>query len=102
MKTICSLAAVLGLVFIAPKVDAQEWPAKPIRAIVPFAAGSSTDIIPRVVFEQLSQQLRQTVVVENRTGAGGTIGAGFVAKSDPDGYTILASGSAHTISPSLY
>jgi tripartite-type tricarboxylate transporter receptor subunit TctC len=102
MKTICSLVAVLGLVVVAPKAQAQDWPAKPVKAIVPFAAGSSTDIIPRVVFEQLSQQLRQTIVVENRPGAGGTIGAGFVAKSDPDGYTILASGSSHTISPSLY
>lgn len=81
---------------------AQTWPAKPIRAVVPFAAGSSTDIVPRVVFEQLSQQLGQTIVVENRAGAGGTIGSAFVAKSSPDGYTILASGSAHTIAPSLY
>jgi tripartite-type tricarboxylate transporter receptor subunit TctC len=83
-------------------VGAQVWPTKPLRAIVPFAAGSSTDIIPRVVFEQLSSQLGQTIVVENRTGAGGTIGAAFVAKSDPDGYTILVSGSAHTIAPALY
>jgi tripartite-type tricarboxylate transporter receptor subunit TctC len=90
------------LVLTATNVEAQSWPTKPLRAVVPFAAGSSTDIIPRVVLDQLSQQLGQTIVVENRTGAGGTIGAAFVAKSDPDGYTILASGSAHTISPSLY
>jgi tripartite-type tricarboxylate transporter receptor subunit TctC len=103
MKTICSLSVFsLGLVLTATTTEAQSWPTKPLRAVVPFAAGSSTDIIPRVVLEQLSQQLGQTIVVENRTGAGGTIGAGFVAKSDPDGYTILASGSAHTISPSLY
>jgi len=75
---------------------------KPLRAIVPVAAGSTTDIIPRVVFEQLSQQLGQSIVVENRAGAGGTIGTAFVAKADPDGYTILAHGSALTISPSLY
>ena len=75
---------------------------KTLRAVVPVAAGSSTDIVPRVVFEQLSSQLTQPIVVENRTGAGGTIGTAFVAKSDPDGYTILASGSAHTIAPSLY
>ena len=55
-------------------------------------AGSTTDIIPRVVFEQLSPQLGQSIVVENRTGAGGTIGSAFVAKADPDGYTILVHG----------
>jgi tripartite-type tricarboxylate transporter receptor subunit TctC len=75
---------------------------KPLRAVVPFAAGSSTDIVPRIVFEQLSQQLAQPIIVENRAGAGGTIGAASVAKADPDGYTLLASGSAHTIAPSLY
>ena len=103
MKTICSLFVVaLELAFSATKVEAQNWPMKPLRAVVPVAAGSSTDIVPRVVFEQLSSQLGQPIVVENRTGAGGTIGTAFVAKSDPDGYTVLASGSAHTIAPSLY
>jgi tripartite-type tricarboxylate transporter receptor subunit TctC len=81
---------------------AQDWPSKPIRAIVPVAAGSSTDIVPRLVFEQLSLQLGQQIMVENRTGAGGTIGSAFVAKADPDGYTLLAHGSAHTISQSVY
>jgi tripartite-type tricarboxylate transporter receptor subunit TctC len=73
-----------------------------LRAIVPVGAGSTTDIIPRVVFEQLSVQLGQSIVVENRPGAGGTIGSAYVAKSEPDGYTILAHGGALTISPSLY
>jgi tripartite-type tricarboxylate transporter receptor subunit TctC len=90
------------LSFSTTDAEAQSWPAKPLRAVVPFAAGSSTDIIPRIVFEQLSQQLGQTIVVENRTGAGGTIGAAFVAKSAPDGYTILVSGAAHTIAPALH
>ena len=94
--------AAFSVVSSATQVGAQSWPAKPLRAIVPVAAGSSTDIIPRLVFEQLSQQLGQTIVVENRAGAGTTIGASAVAKSEPDGYTILASGSAHTIAPSLY
>jgi tripartite-type tricarboxylate transporter receptor subunit TctC len=102
MKTIC-LALVPVFTLVATiEAGAQTWPAKPLRAIVPVAAGSSTDIIPRVVFEQLSSQLRQTIVVENRTGAGATIGTAFVAKSEPDGYTILASGTAHTIAPALY
>ena len=81
---------------------AETWPTKSLRAIVPVGAGSTTDIIPRVVFEQLSAQLHQSIVVENRVGAGGTIGSAFVAKAEPDGYTILAHGSALTISPALY
>jgi tripartite-type tricarboxylate transporter receptor subunit TctC len=98
------LGVLLALGLCLPLIDAnaQTWPTKPLRAIVPVGAGSTTDIIPRIVFEQLSAQLGQTIVVENRTGAGGTIGTGFVAKADPDGYTILAHGSAHTIAPSLY
>jgi tripartite-type tricarboxylate transporter receptor subunit TctC len=81
---------------------AQAWPTKPLRAIVPVGAGSSTDIVHRLVLEQLSAQLGQPIVVENRVGAGGTIGSAAVAKSEPDGYTMLAHGSAHTIAPALY
>ncbi len=81
---------------------AQTWPAKPVRAIVPVGAGSSTDIVHRLVLEQLSTGLGQPIVVENRTGAGGTIGTAAVAKAEPDGYTLLANGSAHTIAPALY
>jgi tripartite-type tricarboxylate transporter receptor subunit TctC len=103
MKPIClMLLPVLGLGFATMEAGAQAWPTKPLRAIVPVGAGSTTDIVPRVVFEQLSPQLGQTIVVENRTGAGGTIGTAFVAKADPDGYTFLAHGSAHTIAPSFY
>jgi tripartite-type tricarboxylate transporter receptor subunit TctC len=92
--------ACLAVPAIAPAAD--NWPAKPLRIIVPYGAGSTTDIIPRAVFEQLSPQLGQSIIVENRAGAGGTIGAGMVAKANPDGYTILANSSAHTIAPSLY
>jgi len=81
---------------------AQAWPTKPLRAIVPVGAGSSTDIVHRLVLEQLSVQLAQPIVVENRVGAGGTIGSAIVARAEPDGYTILAHGSAHTIAPALY
>jgi tripartite-type tricarboxylate transporter receptor subunit TctC len=81
---------------------ADTWPSKPIKAVVPVGAGSTTDIVPRAVFEQLGPQMGQAIVVENRAGAGGTIGTGYVAKSAPDGYTVLAHGSALTISPSLY
>src|SRR5215510_3095875 len=96
------LLAVLGLGLATLEANAETWPTKPLRAIVPVGAGSTTDIIPRVVFEQLSLQLGQSIVVENRVGAGGTTGSAFVAKADPDGYTVLAHGAALTISPSLY
>jgi tripartite-type tricarboxylate transporter receptor subunit TctC len=103
MKPICLiLLPVLGLGFAAMGAGAQTWPTKPLRAVVPVGAGSTADTIPRLVFEQLSPQLGQSIVVENRPGAGVTIGTAFVAKADPDGYTILATGNAHTIAPSLY
>jgi tripartite-type tricarboxylate transporter receptor subunit TctC len=86
----------------ATAVQADSWPAHPLRMVVPVAAGSTTDIIPRAVVEQLSAQLGQPIVVENRAGAGGTIGSAHVARSEPDGYTLLAYGSAHTIAPALY
>jgi tripartite-type tricarboxylate transporter receptor subunit TctC len=93
----------LGLLLVsAGLAHADSWPAKPIRAIIPFGAGSATDVIPRVVFEQLSSQLGQPIVVENRGGAGGTIGSLAVARAEPDGYTLLANSSAHTITPAIY
>jgi tripartite-type tricarboxylate transporter receptor subunit TctC len=78
---------------------AQSWPSKPIRAFIPFAAGSATDIVPRALFEPLGAELGQSIVVENRGGAGGTLGIGAVVRADPDGYSILANSSAHTIAP---
>src|SRR5262245_8134769 len=81
---------------------AQTWPTKPLKVIVPFTPGSGTDIMARTVSERLSVQLGQPIVVENRPGAGGTIGAAFVAKSEPDGYTILVHSSSHTVTPSTY
>ena len=78
---------------------AEPWPSKPIRAFIPFAAGSATDIVPRALFEPLGVEFGQTIVVENRGGAGGTLGMGAVVRAEPDGYTILANSSAHTIAP---
>src|SRR5438093_2070998 len=78
------------------------WPAKPIRAIVPFAPGTGADVVSRLVFNQLSIQLGQQIVIENRGGAGGTIGTAAVAKADPDGYTILGQSTSHTIAPALH
>jgi tripartite-type tricarboxylate transporter receptor subunit TctC len=92
----------LAFLFMGSEVVAQSWPTKPLTAVVPFGAGSVTDVVPRVVFEQLSKQLGQSIIVENRPGAGTTTAANLVAKSDPDGYTILVNSSAHTIAPALY
>jgi tripartite-type tricarboxylate transporter receptor subunit TctC len=103
--TVISRAAIAfaALTCWAAAPVAQEWPAKqPLKVIVPFTAGSSTDIAARVVFEQVGKQIGQTAVVENRTGAGTTIGSAFVAKSDPDGYTILVNSSSHAAVAATY
>jgi len=82
---------------------AQSWPAKPIRILVPFPAGGSTDIVGRLLADKLSQSLGQAVVVDNRAGAGGTSGSDVAAKSAPDGYTfLLGTSSTHAIAPALY
>ena len=81
---------------------AQQWPTKPIRAIVPFTPGSTIDIIGRIVLEPLSAALGQPIVVENRGGAGGTVGSALVARAEPDGYTILIHASAHSAAPAAY
>jgi tripartite-type tricarboxylate transporter receptor subunit TctC len=94
------IAAAIALLCLAATARAETWPSRPIRAIVPLSAGSAADIIPRIVFEQVSKQIGQPIVVENRAGASGTIGARAVATAEPDGYTILASSSALVISPS--
>jgi len=98
------LAAGAGAASIAASAPtwAQAWPSRTIKVIIPFGAGSATDIVPRIVFEQLSPQLGQPIVVENRVGAGGTLGSAAVAKADPDGYTLLAHSNAHTVSPAVY
>jgi tripartite-type tricarboxylate transporter receptor subunit TctC len=97
VRSTCLLAVLL--LGAAGSAQAQDWPAKPIRAFIPFGAGSATDIIPRAVFDQLGPALGQTIVVENRGGAGGALGVGEVARADPDGYTILADSSALTVAP---
>jgi tripartite-type tricarboxylate transporter receptor subunit TctC len=96
------LVSALGLTVATVKAEAETWPTKPLRAIVPIAAGSMADIVARVVFKQLSTQLGQAIIVENRPGAGQTIGASVVARSHPDGYTLLVNSSAHAIAPSLH
>jgi tripartite-type tricarboxylate transporter receptor subunit TctC len=95
-------ATLIVLAGMCTGASAENWPTRPIRAIIPFGPGSAVDVVPRIVFEQLSSQLGQSIVVENRGGAGGTIGTGAVAKAEPDGYTILVHSSTHTITPSIY
>src|SRR5262245_21651869 len=81
---------------------AQSWPSKPLRAVVPFTPGSTIDIAGRIVLEPLSSQLGQTIVVEDRGGAGGTIGTAAVARAEPDGHTVLVHASAHSAAPAAY
>ena len=95
------LAFILALV-LPLAAAAQQWPSKPIHAIVPFGAGSTIDILGRIVLEPLSVALGQPIVVENRGGAGGTIGSAAVANAAPDGYTILITASAHSATPAAY
>jgi tripartite-type tricarboxylate transporter receptor subunit TctC len=96
------IGAALAAPVLPRAARAQAWPSRQIRAVVPFTAGSTIDIVGRIVLEQLSHQLGQSIVVENRGGAGGTIGTAMVARADPDGYTILAHSAAHTSAPAIY
>lgn len=94
--------AAAALCVLPAAASAQAWPTKPVHVIVPFTPGSATDIMARTVSEKLSLRLGQTMVVENRAGAGGTIGAAQVAKAEPDGHTILVHSSSYTVTPSTY
>jgi tripartite-type tricarboxylate transporter receptor subunit TctC len=102
MRKRAALICAVVLVSLAAigAASGDQWPSQPIKVIVPLSPGSAADIVPRIVFEQAGTQLGQTVIVENRPGASGTIGARSVAMADPDGYTLLAHSSAHVISPS--
>jgi len=94
------IAAAMSLgVATAAAQTSPAWPTKPIKAFIPFGAGSATDVVPRAVFDLLAMELGQPIVIENRGGAGGTLGVGAVVRAEPDGYTILANSSAHTIAP---
>ncbi|HJQ61906.1 MAG TPA: tripartite tricarboxylate transporter substrate binding protein [Burkholderiales bacterium] len=94
--------AALAAAVLPRLASAQNWPTKPIRAIVPFTPGSTTDVVGRIVLNELSAALGQNIVVENRSGAGGSIGTAVAAKAEPDGYTILINASAYSVAPAVY
>lgn len=99
----CVLQVVaLAAAMTATGAMAQAWPSRPITLIVPFAAGGTTDVLARALGERLQQSLGQPVVIESKPGAGATIGADFVAKAKPDGYTLLVGAVHHTIATSVY
>jgi tripartite-type tricarboxylate transporter receptor subunit TctC len=100
-----ALASALALAIASATTlpaAAQNYPEKPIHIIVPFTPGSATDVTARAIAAVMTKNLGQSVIVENKPGAGGTIGAGQVAKAAPDGYTLLANSSAHTVNPAIY
>ena len=96
------LVAALALALCGGSAAAQGWPSKPISLIVPFPPGGTTDVLARALGDKLSQSLGQTVIVENKPGAGATLGADYVVKSKPDGYTLLVGAVHHTIATSVY
>ncbi len=92
----------LAIASVTPQIYAQTWPTKPVRLVVPFAPGGSTDVVARMLGQKLTDAWGQSVVVDNRAGAGGNLGADVVAKSAPDGHTLLFASGSITINPSIY
>lgn len=102
-KTWLTCGLAFALCFTATLAAGQDYPSKPIRIVVPFAAGGASDIYARVIGQKLSTRWKQPVVIDNRPGAGGSLGADLVAKAPPDGYLLLlADESILTINPTLY
>src|SRR5580692_10134521 len=102
MRRSIPLVVILSTLFAVAAAQAEQWPSRLIKATIPFGAGSAADVVPRVVLDSLAAELGQSIVVENRPGAGGTLGTAMVVKADPDGYSILAQSSALAIAPAIY
>lgn len=102
MNRFLRVIGVLAGILSATAALAEVWPSRLIKVTIPFGAGSATDVVPRLFFDRLAAELGQPIVIENRAGAGGTIGTGLVAKAEPDGYSILAHSSAFTIAPAIF
>jgi tripartite-type tricarboxylate transporter receptor subunit TctC len=98
----CFLRSLVVFLCLVGIVHAQPYPAKPVRLIISFTPGSSTDIVARVVMQKVSEYWGQPAVIENRAGAGGSIGSNVVATAAPDGYTLLINSSAHAVNPAIY
>ena len=103
----CALFSLIAAVAVVTSsaqdtAQAQTWPDKPVTFIVPFAAGGGTDAFARPLAAQLDTQLGKRVLIENRAGAGGTVGASLASKAAPDGYTFFMGAAHHAIAPSLY
>jgi tripartite-type tricarboxylate transporter receptor subunit TctC len=94
--------AFASIFFSIENLNAQGYPSKPVRVIISFIPGSSTDIVARIVMQKVSEYWGQPAVMENRAGAGGSIGSNVVATSAPDGYTLLVNSSAHAVNPAIY
>jgi tripartite-type tricarboxylate transporter receptor subunit TctC len=102
MRTYCLIAAMLGLLAPGGAQAQQGYPARPIRMIVPFPAGGQTDLVARIVAQRLGDAFKETVVVDNRPGGGGTIGADIALKANPDGYTLVMISVSYTTNAALY
>jgi tripartite-type tricarboxylate transporter receptor subunit TctC len=102
MKRLAYALLAFATAFALQPASAQNWPERPIRLIVPFPAGSSTDVVSRILLHKLSEKLGQQIVVENKPGASGSLGADQVAKADPDGYVMgVVTASTHALAPAL-